>query len=212
MLPAVCLGYVLPTILMFIPFRDHAIQDRFTAFWQPSPLWAGILSVLFATVLGAYEKRRLTGKTEFGAAVEKIMDWYTKREVPALKNTYAFLFATSALVHVSVVLYAWLEGGLPALWRLFGDVPSIFVGTAGLTDPAEGVFTMLKYDLIFSALPMLMFLLYTVWDIRSLGYITTATARNVAAAVLVGEVLVGPAATYAGLWYWRESVFLDLST
>lgn len=211
MLPAVCLGYILPTILMFIPFQDDALRDRFTAFWQPSPLWAGILSVIFATVLGVYEKRRLAGKTGFGAAVEKVMTWYTKREMSALKNTYAFVFASSALIHISIVLYAWLEGGLPALWRLFGDVPNIFVGTSEITDPAEGVFVMLKYDFIFSVTPMLVFLLYTVWDIRNLGYITTPTARNAVASLLAGYVLVGPAAAYAGLWYWRESVFDSLS-
>lgn len=197
---------------MFIPFQDDALRDRLTAFWQPTPVWCSLLVVLFTSLVGRWEQRRLTGKTEFDVAVERAKAWYTKREVSALKSTYSFVFATSALVHITVVLYAWLEGGLPTLWRLFGDVPNPLVGTTGMTNPAETVVAILKYDLIFTVLPMLLFLLYTVWDIRSLGYITTPTARKVAAGVLMGQILVGPAATYAGLWYFRECVFEDLSS
>ncbi|KAK7413086.1 hypothetical protein QQX98_008034 [Neonectria punicea] len=46
--------------------------------------------------------------------------------------------------------------------------------------------------------------LYSVWDLRRLGYIRSSQAVKAAVSVVVGEALVGSGATWAGLWYWRE--------
>lgn len=99
---------------------------------------------------------------------------------------------------------------LASLMGLDESMPSPFAGGWETPNPAEGALIFFKFDMLFSAVPLLIFLLYTVWDIRRWGYISTATALRVALAVIVGQVFVGPPATYAGAWYWRESVIAGL--
>lgn len=222
-LPAICVGYILPTVFMFLPFQDDFLWEQVMAFWQPTPLLVAILTVLFAACLELHDQRSrrrqaaAEGKSDFDVIADKAMDWYNKRDVNALKTIYAFVFASSALVHVSVVLHAWMNTSksvLSVFAYLFGldsSMPSPFVSDWGIDDPAEIALILFKNDMLFSSLPLLIFLLYTVWAIRSNGYITTQTAQKVAVAVLVGQVVVGPPATYAGLWYWRETVLADLS-
>lgn len=48
--------------------------------------------------------------------------------------------------------------------------------------------------------------LYTVWDLRTRGYITNREARWAALTYTLGFGLVGAGADYTGLWYWRECV------
>lgn len=221
-LPALCIGYILPMILMFVPFRDDVLWERMVIFWQPSPVLFAVLTMLFSAGLRCVEERKariraaLDGKTDHQIIVERAADLYNKREVDSLKTTYAFVFFASALVHVTTVVYSWLATGrsisttIASLLGLDASMPSIFAGRWGTPDPAEGALIFFKFDMLFSAAPLLIFLLYTVWDIRKWGYISTSDAQKVAVAVLGGQVLVGPAATYAGLWYWRESVIADL--
>lgn len=210
-LPAVCLGYILPTIMMFLPFQDDTIWERLIVFWQPTPALVAALTILIAAGIRLYESSKHAHKDKYTATVDQAKDWYNKRDLAALKTTYAFVFASSALLHVSIVLYAWTDSRL-SLAGIFCNLPSPFVSDWGITDLAEATLIFFKYDLVFSSIPLLVFLLHTIWDIRKLGYITTSTALETVLAVLVGQVVVGPPATYAGLWYWRETVLADLST
>jgi hypothetical protein len=221
--PAICIAYILPTVMMFLPFRNDFLWEQVMAFWQPTPLFFAILTVLLATLIGVYEERArrsraaAEGKSDFDVKVDKAMDWYNKRDVEALQTTYAFLFVSSALVHVSVILYAWMntdKSALSVFAYLFGldaSMPSPFVSDWGISDPAQISLILFKNDMLFSSLPLLIFLLYTIWEIRGYGYISSQTAQKVAVAVLAGQVIVGPPATYAGLWYWRETVLAGLS-
>lgn len=222
-LPAICLGYILPTALIFLPFQNDFISERLIAFWQFSPVIFAILAFLFAASLKAHDDRKALlqgiqeGKTKNEIIVDQALEVYDNSELNSLKATYAFVFSASALVHVTVVLYSWIDSGksittiLASFMGLDASMPNPFSGGWDAVGPAESALTIFKFDMLFSAVPLLVFLLYTVWDIRKKGYITTPTAQKVAVAVITGQILVGPAATYAGLWYWRESVIAGLS-
>lgn len=54
--------------------------------------------------------------------------------------------------------------------------------------------------------------LYSVWDLRRLGYVTTQTAVRASFSVLAGHVLTGPGVMWLALWSWREQVISGLST
>jgi hypothetical protein len=70
---------------------------------------------------------------------------------------------------------------------------------------ADHVLLVLKWDHIMMAVASLAWCLWNVFEMRRLGYITTAEALRVAAAVAASLMLVWPGAIYAGTWYWREN-------
>jgi hypothetical protein len=210
-LPAICIGYMLPTILMLLPFSNLTTRNHLGAIWQITPLFCAALTISISTCLRLSDTEPLAGRTYTEGHIDKISRWYNKRDVDALKLMYAFVFASSAIVHIAVVLYTWIESGV-SLWSWFTDLPNPFASEWGILDPAEMTHVFFRYDILFSSLPILIFLLYTTWDMRRLGYITTATTKGAVLALVIGQVTVGPAATYAAVWYWRETVWAELSS
>lgn len=222
-LPAMVLGYILPTILMFMPFQDDTVSEKFIAFWQFSPAVFAVLSSLFAATIKASDDRQerrqgiLEGKTEDEIVIKKALRTYDNVEVDPLKSTYTFVFFTSALVHVTSVLYSWIESGksltsvVSSFIGLDAGIQNLFSSSWDAAEPAQNSLALFKLDMLYSAAPLVIFLMYTIWDIRKRGYVTTAAAQKAAVGVVAGSVLVGPAATYAGLWYWRESVLAGLA-
>jgi len=115
---------------------------------------------------------------------------YDKAEVPALCSAYAFACGTSALIHVGRRLASALSRSTGA-----GDVISALV----------------TGDELVPSVSFLVYILYTIWDLGALGYVASAQAWKVALCAIVGQVILGPGAAYAGLWWWRENVLADLA-
>lgn len=53
--------------------------------------------------------------------------------------------------------------------------------------------------------------LQNLFQLRNLGYITTSHAAGSMLATVLGTAMVGPVATYVGIWYWREHVIFKLT-
>ncbi|KAK6210531.1 putative secondary metabolism biosynthetic enzyme [Pestalotiopsis sp. IQ-011] len=53
--------------------------------------------------------------------------------------------------------------------------------------------------------------LQSAFQLRSLGYVRTEQALAAVLMILLGTDMLGPMATYTGLWYWREKVIYGLS-
>lgn len=54
--------------------------------------------------------------------------------------------------------------------------------------------------------------IYSIWDLRHLGYVSTRPAVRAGVYVLAGQSLVGSGASWAGFWYWREDQVAGLIT
>ncbi|KAF9871350.1 FAD binding domain protein [Colletotrichum karsti] len=185
LLPALCLGYVIPTALMFLPHEDRITQQNVIAFCQPSPLYVSILVWVFSKVLSSQWPT-------------KSLDWeiFGKKDLPFLQSGYAFCFFVTAVTHLCTLLYA-------------GFSPSVSVSQAFFSLPgfeAIDLSAFFKYDMILCFGSVAVWLLYSAFELRRLGYVTTGTALKAAGIALTSGVLVGPGATYAGFWAWRESV------
>ncbi|KAF6824067.1 FAD binding domain-containing protein [Colletotrichum plurivorum] len=193
LLPALCIGYVLPTALVFLPYGDDAVQQAAIAFWVPSPLYVSLLALLFSKVL-----QRI--------APVRTLDWeiFENRDLPSLQTGYAFSFCVAAVVHACAIVYGSLSPAI-SLWCAFFDIPSF--ATADLKIDM-GAF--MKYDLLLLGAAVVLWCLYSAYELRRLGYVSTKAAVGAGAAVLAGQVVVGPGATYAGLWAWREGVVAGL--
>lgn len=185
LLPALCLGYVIPTVLMFLPHEDSITQQNMIAFWQPSPLYVSLLAWVGSKALSAL---RPTKRFD--------LEIFENKDLPYLQCGYAFCFFATAITHICILLY----GGL---------TPSVSFSQAFFNLPgfdAIDISAFWKYDMLLCFSSVMVWLLYSVFELRRSGYITTSTVFNAVGLTLASGVLVGPAATYAGVWAWRESV------
>ncbi len=130
-------------------------------------------------------------------------------DVPYLLSAYSFAFFIAATVHVAVLALAAGSQSLSAA-QIFWEMPSPF-GSLHHLSAAEGVFSFLKYDLAIYACSTLVWCLYSVFEMRRQGYVTTAQGTTAALAVVISAFLFGPGAMYAGTWYWRENTIAALS-
>lgn len=66
-------------------------------------------------------------------------------------------------------------------------------------------------DAIYTA-SCLIYSLYTIWDMRSLGYVGTAQAMLIALVSTATGAVVGPAAAFTGTWCWHEHIMSSFPT
>jgi hypothetical protein len=185
LLPSLCLGYIIPTVLMFLPHEDSITLQNIIAFWQPSPLYVSLLV--------------WTGSKSLSAlSPPKRFDWeiFDNKDLSYLQSGYAFCFFSTAISHICIIIYAGLS-------------PSVSIIESFLNLPgfdAMDITGFWKYDMILCFGSVAVWLFHSVFELRRLGYITTSTALKAMGLTLASGIVVGPGATYAGVWAWRESI------
>ncbi len=216
--PAVSIAYALPTVLSLLPIgaamgTGHGILENV---WTAAPLLSLAVAKGIRTMSAWLARRRNDAAAEDrptnssnGPKASKVgvsgmergsvesLERYDKVEVPCLYSAYGLACAASAAVHLGLQVSQWRTGSGPLLSLMDLGWRKIFTTTS----PA----TLLS----FSSLSL--YLLYTVWDLRVLGYVTSLQAWKAALGVIGGQLAFGQGATYAGLWWWREKVLADLA-
>lgn len=188
LLPSLVLGYLLPTIAMYLPFSDPQLQltQALIAFWQPCPLLVNILLVIFATAYGKgpASKEKTAPRTD---------------TLKYLDRLYMLCFITCAIVHIGTMLLF-----------LFSTNPHISFTQALIHLPTNKRLTMaaclhyvFQVDLLIIIGSALIATYLTLLDLKKAG-LTEISLLNSALGMLVGTVFVGPAATISGVWYYRE--------
>jgi hypothetical protein len=173
------------------------------------PLAPPLVSVL--VMLFDYAARlwnRLTQPTPNDS--DKHPEWYDTSDVPILKTTYGVVAAFQATVHLTSIAYALTHPDL-TLSAVFFNLPAPFGAASWNLSLAETVFAVLRYDMVLAHTTSALYNLYSIWELRGQGYIATARALRAAALAVLGQVAVGPGATWALLWSWREDVITGVS-
>ncbi|ROV97498.1 hypothetical protein VPNG_08697 [Cytospora leucostoma] len=214
-LPATLLAYVLPGALMAaLPLTATEVsRSIFTpqilvsyAFFL-APITVPLLTTAISKAVSWFTRRRGRHGSRTQAAgfrtkavVDKSCDGEGRQyfpEIPRLRTAYAVAFAIQAAQHIYTVTRTYLlsctgQLSLVAVLRNLLTKPTV---------PGQEYASIALY-----AGATLGFGLYTVWDIRRRGYTTDRVASKAALGVVAGQVLVGPGAAYAGLWWWGEGV------
>lgn len=236
LLPAVFLGYVVPTICMLLPlWAAPATWLDLMTLWQFAPVVVGPLTSFLASCIpgggGGSGGGRETEKKPLSPAEEEDNNrgipvvgevgnnaLYENRDLPHLLTAYAATFTGAAAVHVAVMLYLLLGAGAPhlSLRTVFLDLPCWpwSAGAATWDAGASGAETasvVFRWDLIIYAATLLVWCLHAVVELRRVGFVRSVDACKAAAAVVASFFLVGPGAMYAGTWYWREKTIAGLS-
>ena len=199
LLPAVCIGYILPSILMLLPYESYAFWQNMIVLWQFAP----IITPSLVTLIAALIQSRLPPRKAVDLTI------YDKHDLPPLRATYAFAFFLLALMHLATMVYIAGSNTL-SLSRIFAELPSPF-RPWDRSNAGAAIFIFFKWDVNLSVAAAVVFCLYSIFDLRRLGYITTAKAVRTASAAVVGTFAVGPGAMYVGVWWWRENVIAALS-
>lgn len=186
-LPAVIIGMLIPTLLMFAPFLPSIPRQYMAILWMFSPIWFHILQQYFAKRYAIEDEQSTTQTLATSMA----------RSVKHLKKLYCTIGIISTVTHVVVVALA-LRSSQASLSRIFhfrySDGMSVY----------EGNHAMFLCDFYVTLGATLVWVLFKTVSLGRSG-IAHVNSMTLLSSVLVGSVLVGPAATAAACCYWRDS-------
>lgn len=207
-LPATVLGYVLPAALMsLVPMtatgvsRSHFnIQSSVIHAFFLGPATVAALTTLISSAMRHVQRKAGKGGPRGETMPEDKTSYQTQDALDAfysLRSAYAVSFAIQATQHLCTIARNLIQAPR-------GQRSVVAVLRNLLTYPALP--RQKHSSLALYSVSTLGFGLYTVWELRRRGKVTGRDAKRTAAGVLAGQVLFGPGATYAGLWWWREGV------
>ncbi|KAK0616550.1 hypothetical protein B0T14DRAFT_433542 [Immersiella caudata] len=146
----------------------------------------------FAMVLFCVQSWQFLNRGEPDCTDSKGFDLYKDSDVSKLIVVYWCFFLVQAGAHIAAVAYSYSYIQYD-VWSSLQSVlfetlpPSVWIGMVGHC-------------------------LYSVWELRRLGFVATSRAMPASLAVIVGQALFGPGAIWAATWVWREAVIAQLST
>ncbi|KAI6784888.1 uncharacterized protein J7T54_007982 [Emericellopsis cladophorae] len=199
--PATIISFAIPTFLMLVPTSDVELRQNIIASWQPSPLTLAVLT----TFLGVVIKQASSGTAPTNPMAKTTQESAAPvvNPLPTLKFVYSLAFTLAFACHVVILGYIVTEPEL-SLSGVFCNLPAPF-DVWDLENPVKAMGIFMRYDLLLLTVSILVFLAYNAYDLVHLGCVGSSEAINAVAYTAVGQVLVGPAASYVGFWSWRES-------
>lgn len=213
-LPATLLGYALPAALInLVPLTATGVslsyvnvQTSVVYSFFSAPVTVPILTSLISKAIH-YVDRKVGLKTQGSKSTPQATNPYKTRNrfevLRSLRLAYAVSFAIQAAQHLYTIA------------RRINQVPGSQrpLATAVRSLWTYPIFAEHRYSsLALYAGATLSFGLYTAWELRRRGMVSNSDATGAATGVLAGQVLFGPGATYAGLWWWREGVLARNAT
>jgi hypothetical protein len=186
LIPALTLGYIVPSILMYWPANTFSFEflQNWNYIWQLSPIWIVLFHGIFA---------RMVKDTTDDDKLKNVT-----ADLPYLRAAYLL----SVLVSATSYIYVYLVSPMP-LTRLFME---------GISDPwrkfenmGEAIGMLLKYDWVFSVLSGAVWVLLYFGDLKSDKRLNVGRGK-ILAALVASSVILGPGAGMAVMWWWREEI------
>ncbi|CZS91060.1 uncharacterized protein RCO7_01423 [Rhynchosporium graminicola] len=190
--PALSLGYLLPTIALYIPFPDSGfrIHQAFIVLWQPSPLYVNLLIFIISTFITKQETTKRATKSQIN--------------LKYLHRVYSAGLAVSAIVHI-VIMALCISQRLSQVSFVHSllHVPA----TERLT-LSGSLHYLFQVDCLVILTAALASAWGVMWDLKNFGKADISTGE-IAIQMTVSTVLLGPGATVAGVWLLREHMMAD---
>lgn len=186
LLPAVLIGHVLPTILLFVPHLNLVVLQYLVAFWQFNPF------LMVTLVEGLARFTSMTSNSRAGNF---------NQDLPYLARAFWVLSGISAVTSIATVVASLLSSHLSLasiIWPRdsFAPVHSF----------ADCVLIFFQNDFLVTVTAAFFWCLVSIWDLHRMGLTDHGVLKG-SAAVILGYIIVGPGATVGGVWYWREHVW-----
>jgi hypothetical protein len=187
-LPAVLVGYLLPTIMVFLPFIDSSLRAKIAASWYLWPVYMGSVTLVLSQI---YRRSDVSDTSR--------IEQENGEALVYLKKAYLASCAIASLAHISII-YMCLSSPAISLRQVF--VPHLDTTTDSLR---EFTFNQFRLDMLIFIIASLAWLVFTVGDIIRIG-ISTVSWFKATILICLGSVIIGPGGTAAAVWYWREVV------
>ncbi|KAF7549510.1 hypothetical protein G7Z17_g6330 [Cylindrodendrum hubeiense] len=184
---AVIIGYTLPTILMFVPWKDPYTIQNFESLWQLSPMFVPLI----CSVLGYFYVRRNGVNQNPRIAKQAFPD------VTHLKSLYAITGTLGLVLHVYCLAKILSSSDMSltsVFWPDFSAQPK---------ELGEGLRSLFMADFWGFYVATYVWLCMAVWDIKRMGR-TTVEVHKTSVLIFLGSFIIGPGATMSAVWYWRE--------
>lgn len=188
-LPAAIFGYIIPSMLLFFPYTDADTRQVIIAFWQPAPVLVPILTGLFSYLI-----KLQAGKPNNDESKE-IKE---ETDLSHLNTVYKATGVIAACFHAFTVIGCMVSNDLS-----LSDVLLRKDSLAPVFDLADGVFVFFQNDCLMNAVAVFLCCMVAIWDLYRVG-LSNVTLLGGLGAVVAGFGLVGPGATAAAVWHWRE--------
>lgn len=190
LLPSLLVGYLLPTLAMYLPFPDPdlSLTQGVIALWQVTPLLVNLLLLGVSTACG----KEVTAPSQ------------NLRPAPGyvkyLRRTYITCFIISAVAHIATVATCLSSAPQLSLTEVLIRVP-----IPHRLSLAGGLHYIFQVDFLIIFATALGASFLTLWDLKRTGR-SDLSLWKAALAMAVGVFLVGPAAVVAGVWFIREGI------
>ncbi|PGH02637.1 hypothetical protein GX51_04520 [Blastomyces parvus] len=193
LLPALLLGSLAPTLLIsFHEYSGHRLAEAISLIWKPTPIYVNIaLSLLSTLYAKVYPDNSRT------PPADKPMP-----DLPCLNHVYRLVFSVAALTHI-FTLYAALTPRYPDISIADIFLPHPTYGSQLLSMRETRIHTLCLVDFWVFWAATIVWVVIAVWDMNRVGR-AQVNISVAAGAVMMGTVTVGPGATAAAVWYWRE--------
>ncbi|KAI0853236.1 hypothetical protein F5Y00DRAFT_225822 [Daldinia vernicosa] len=184
LLPAIIIGYLIPTVAMYHLWTDVKTVQYLTAFWQPAPIYAIVLVPIFS-FLGSSSP----------TSVAKNGD------VKHLKRVYLIVGLVTTVAHVGT-LYACLTSNDPRLSLSYVFLPN---RTTWKDSMGLGLHYIFQIDFIGAFGSTLFWCWLAVYDVlRILSKPTTMDLIKTALGIVFVTLVAGPGTAIVSVWNWRE--------
>ncbi|KAK5207798.1 hypothetical protein LTR72_007405 [Exophiala xenobiotica] len=191
---AIMIGYTLPTILMYIPWKDPSTVQNLESLWQPSPMFVPLI----CGILGCFYVKRQKVIQVSRTAKETFPD------VAHLKRVYVVTGALGFLLHVYCLAKILSSADLSltsVFWPDFTAQPKAF---------GEALRSIFLADFWGFHIATYVWLCMAAWDLKRMGRANVDIGKA-SALIAVGSLIIGPGATMSAVWYWRESALAKTS-
>lgn len=192
LLLSISLGYLLPTLAMYLPNLSASTTQFLILLWQPSPGFVNIL--LFAS--------SLLLRTPTPASKKKSSST-TTADVKHLKRVYAAAGTVCVINHL-ITLYICATSTNPQLSFTYVFVPSRDLWT---TTTTAGLHYIFQVDWWGCFIPTLFWAWIAVYDVHRVllgGAADVAQLVKWAFYIVALTVALGPGGMLAVVWSWRE--------
>ncbi|KAH8601823.1 hypothetical protein B0O99DRAFT_607532 [Bisporella sp. PMI_857] len=193
LLPATIVTYLLPTILMYVPFQNIETTQNIIAFWQVAPLLVSPVIVIFSFFFTASLPPQPASRAGKPAGEPE--------DVRHLNASYLAAFLVAASVHLYAV-YAILASSSPRLGFSYVFLPN---GATWDQTRSLGLHWIFQWDAIGIAAGSLVWAYAVIYDARwRLKDLSAGAVVTDLLVIGVASVVVGPFAVVAAVWWWRE--------
>jgi hypothetical protein len=185
---AVMIGYTLPTILMFLPWKDLNTVQNFESLWQLSPMFVPLLCNTFGSL---YARKHNIVQVPRQAK-------QTFPDLPHLKKLYVITGALGLVLHFYCLTKILSSPDLSlasVFWPDFTPQPKAL---------GEGLRSLFLADFWGFEVATYGWLCMAVWDLKRMGRINMDVGKA-SVFIALGSLIIGPGATMSAVWYWRES-------